>query len=100
MLIEFSSESTGTVLMFGKVATQLLKMMGQSGNSEGAIRETDVPEALSKLKTALNSMPASESNQETDDDENEISLQTRAVPLIDLLEESVASGSYVMWKPQ
>ena len=100
MLIEFSSESTGNVIMFGKVATQLLKMMGQSGNSEGAIRESDVPQALEKLKAALDSLPTAESNQEDDDNDNEVSLQTRAVPLIDLLEESAASGSYVMWKPQ
>ncbi len=98
MLIEFSSESTGNVIMFGKVATQLLKMMGQSGNNEGAIREADVPEALNKLKSALAALPAAESDQ--DDDDNEISMQTRAVPLIDLLEESAAAGSYVMWKPQ
>ena len=98
MLIEFSSESTGNVIMFGKVATQLLKMMGQSGNNEGAIREADVPEALNKLKSALAALPAAESDR--DDDDNEISMQTRAVPLIDLLEESAAAGSYVMWKPQ
>lgn len=98
MLIEFSSEQTGNVIMFGKVATQLLKMMGQSGNNEGAIREADVPEALNKLKSALAALPTVENDQ--DDDDNEISIQTRALPLIDLLEESAAGGSYVMWKPQ
>ncbi len=100
MLIEFSSERTGSVIMFGSVATQLLKMMGQSGNSEGAIRESDVPEALNKLKAALDSLPGTENNQDNEDSDNEISLQTRAVPLIDLLEESADGGSYVMWKPQ
>ena len=100
MLIEFSSEDTGNVLMFGKVATQLLKMMGQSGNNEGAIREADVPEALSKLKTALEALPATESDQDDEGNNDEVSLQTRAVPLIKLLEESVAGGSYIMWKPQ
>ncbi len=100
MLIEFSSESTGNVIMFGNIATRLLKMMGQSGNSEGAIRESDVPEALNKLKAALDSLPAAESNQEDEDTDNDVSIKTRAVPLIDLLEESAAAGSYVMWKPQ
>lgn len=100
MLIEFSSERSGDVVMFGKVATQLLKMMGQSGNSEGAIRKEDVPEALNKLTAALDSLPGTENDQKDDDDETEISLQTRAVPLMKLLEESAAAGSYVMWKPQ
>ena len=38
MLIEINGEHTGSVVMFGTVAVQLLKMMGQSGNTEGAIR--------------------------------------------------------------
>jgi len=99
MLIEFSGEKTGSVVMFGSVATQLLKMMGLSGNSEGAMRAPDVPEALDKLKTALSSVPATDESGDEDGDAP-IGIHTRAVPLIDLLEQSIAEGGYVMWKPQ
>lgn len=103
MLIEFSGERTGSVVMFGTIATRLLKMMGQSGNEEGAIRADDVPEALKKLKAALDTTPASDNNNQKNDDQDEeedVSIQTRAVPMINLLEESIAENSYVMWKPQ
>ena len=102
MLIEFSGEHSGTVLMFGKAATELLKMMGQSSNNEGAISAADVPTALNKLKEALASIPDTENESDDDYDkqDKEVSLQTRAVPLIELLEENVAGNGYVMWKPQ
>lgn len=100
MLIEFTGESTGNVVMFGKVATQLLKMMGQSGNVEGAIRAPDVPAALQKLKEALDAAPTVDQDKEDEDGETEIGIHTRAIPLIDLLEESIAEDSYVMWKQQ
>ena len=43
MLIEFQGEHTGSIVMFGNIATSLLKMMGQSGKTEGAVRAEDVP---------------------------------------------------------
>lgn len=98
MLIEFRGERTGAVMMFGTVAKQLLKMMGQSGNNEGAIRAPDVPNALQKLNDALESMP--DQNTEDADGENEISIHTRAKPLIDLLNECIADEGYMMWKPK
>ncbi len=98
MLIEFSGERTGSVLMFGNVASSLLKMMGQSDNNEGALNAEDVPAALEKLKTALNVMPEDDSSTEETEDKP-VSLHNRAIPLIDLLEESIAKGGYVMWKP-
>ncbi len=100
MLIEISGEHTGSVVMFGSVATQLLKMMGQSGNNEGAIREPDVPQALSKLKEALAAVPVADKKPQDEEDDNEVSINTRAKPLIDLLENSITEGGYVMWKPQ
>lgn len=100
MLIEFKGENTNTVMMFGTVATTLLKMMGQSGNAEGAIRAPELPTALQKLNDALASAPQPDKHQEDEDGNTEISIQTRAKPLIDLMEESIAEGSYLMWTSQ
>ena len=89
--------------MFGKNATTLLKMMGQSGNTEGAITAADVATALSKLKTALDKLPiddAANKDSDQNNDDQAVSLHTRAVPLIRLLEESVTSNGYMMWEPQ
>lgn len=101
MLLEIQGENTGSFTMFGDVATQLLKMMGQSGQSEGAIREADVPAALQNLRNALGKLPDQNDSTEDDDEGTQtVSLHTRAKPLVDLLEESVEKGGYVMWKPQ
>ena len=99
MLIEFEGENTGRITMFGDVATQLLKLMGQSGQPEGALREEDVPAALQQLKSALANMqePEVEDDEEA---EEPVSLHTRAQPLMELLESSMEKGGYFMWKEQ
>jgi len=99
MLIEFSGEHTGNVVMFEKVALRLLKMMGQSSNKEGAIRAEDVPTALNKLQQSLDLIPE-EQEQDDAEEDAEVSLRTRAVPLIKMLEENANDNGYVMWKLQ
>lgn len=99
MLLEFSGERTGSITMFGDIAVTLLKMMGQSGQTEGAIREDDVPAALKSLSIALSDLPSATKNSDDDDSESKVSLSTRANPLVQLLEETISKGGYVMWKP-
>jgi len=104
MLIEFRGEHTGAIVMFGHAATSLLKMMGQSGKPEGALREEDVAAALAQLRTELETL-ATESQpaapQSDDEDENDpVRLDTRAIPLIQLLENCVEKGGYLMWQPK
>lgn len=100
MLLEIQGENTGSFIMFGDIATQLLKMMGQSGQPEGAIREADVPAALAKLKSALDNLPAEQQVGDDDSETQQVSLRTRAKPMLDLLEQSAEKGGFVMWKPQ
>ncbi len=101
MLIEIQGERTGSIVMFGNVASTLLKMMGQSGQPEGAIREEDVPDALAHLNQALESVPDdTNDDKNADADDDSVRIKTRAVPLIKLLEECVEKGGYLMWKPQ
>ncbi|OED43020.1 hypothetical protein AB833_04790 [Chromatiales bacterium (ex Bugula neritina AB1)] len=103
MLLELQGEKTGSIIMFDDIAIRLLKMMGQSGNSEGAVREADVPAALDQLKQSLAGLPGNndpEVNSANDNNEPEVSIHTRAAPLIDLLEHCISKGGYFMWKPQ
>ena len=96
MLIEFKSEHDGSLVLFGKVATDLLGMMGTSARNEGALRSEDVPGALAKLKSALNQRADNEDDDEQDADD--VPIHRRAVPVIELLEKTVASGGYFMWQ--
>ncbi|MEM7257587.1 MAG: DUF1840 family protein, partial [Pseudomonadota bacterium] len=67
MLIEIQGEHTGSITMFGDAAKKLLKMMGQSGQPEGAIRAEDVPAALDSLQTALGKLSEPDADVEDED---------------------------------
>jgi hypothetical protein len=100
VLIEIQGEHTGSITMFGDAAKQLLKMMGQSGQPKGAIRAEDVAGALHQLQASLNQLEEPPVADENEDDNDQVSLKTRAIPLIDLLQTNVEKGGYVMWEPK
>ncbi|MEO6562552.1 MAG: DUF1840 domain-containing protein, partial [Nitrosospira sp.] len=87
---------------FGDVALQLLKMMGHSGTVPGAILAEDVPATLDRLKRGIDvekSVPASPGNsQDTDPDDQVVSLTYRALPLIELFTAAAKKNCNVMWQ--
>jgi len=102
MLVTFSCDAHENITMFGSVAQKLLLLMGNSGTVPGAILADDVPDALNRLQHAIDHGPSktsikqpSASNDE--DDEPEVSLIHRAIPLIALLENAVKHHRNVMW---
>jgi len=99
MLVEIRGEHSGSITMFSTAAVQLFKLMGLSGSTEGAIKADQVAQSLDTLKAALEKHvePAAADNPDNDDPPP-VSLKTRAVPLIELLEKNAASGGYVMWQ--
>lgn len=101
MLIKFDSE-VGSFTMAGDVAVQLLRAMGHSGTVPSAILPGDIPDALARLKFAVNTGPGtaaeSSSSDEKDPKESQVSLRLRAFPLIELLTRAAEKGTEVMWK--
>lgn len=90
--------------MFGNVAIKLIELMGHSGTVPSAIASEDVPEALMRLKTAIEEDAAraqedmdDESDAEEDSAEEVVSLTHRALPLIELLEAAARQNEGVMW---
>ncbi|HBC3407076.1 TPA: DUF1840 domain-containing protein [Vibrio parahaemolyticus] len=108
MLITFRCRSYANVTMFGDIALEMIKMMGHSGKVPGSISAQDVPDALSKLTSALSAKNAAEENLPTDvdlDEEEEqaepaVSLGRRAFPLIELLKSAIKEECEVMWDNQ
>ncbi|GAB3521082.1 DUF1840 domain-containing protein [Photobacterium alginatilyticum] len=112
MLVTFSCKVSGNVVMFGDVAKQMLRMMGQCENIPGAIDAEHISVALSNLEQAagrihqleLDSREHGElQEQEVDacdeqDVEPVISLNTRALPLIDMLKAAEKEQCYIMWE--
>ncbi|AWG86703.1 DUF1840 domain-containing protein [Vibrio parahaemolyticus] len=108
MLITFRCRSYANVTMFGDIALEMIKMMGHSGTVPSSISAQDVPDALSKLTSALSAKNAAEENLPTgvDVDEEEeqaepaVSLGRRAFPLIELLKSAIKEECEVMWDNQ
>lgn len=104
-MVTFKSQSHGDIPMFGTVAKSMLKMMGQSGNVPGAIMAADVAAARDALQAELKHVEpdtASEksTNSSVDDDDGDapVSLSTRALPLLELLQSAIDNGDNVMWE--
>ncbi|GJL81635.1 MAG: hypothetical protein DHS20C01_12690 [marine bacterium B5-7] len=101
MLVRFSTSVYADITMFGDVAKRLLDMMGHGGSIPGAIRATDIPEALEKLETELHALKEREgddNNAPDDDDNHKVGLHHRSVPLINLLKAARDADAIVMWE--
>jgi len=75
----------------------LLKMMGQSGQVPGAIRAEEVAAARQLLEENVNKHEPPESSPERDE-EAPVTLVTRAVPLLALLESAIEAGADIIWE--
>ncbi len=101
MLVKFRSDAGPSVLMFGEIARTLLRMMGMSGDVPGAVVAEDVPQALERLKKALEQ--ASRSPQSEDGDSGDepgeppVAIAVRAFPLVQLLNAAKKSERAVLW---
>ena len=103
MLITFKTRARcPDITMFGDVALRLLKLMGRRDTVPSAMEPEDIPAALRKLREglALEKEAAAEASAEDADEEatRPVSLQTRAMPLVELLETALKEDVPVMWE--
>jgi hypothetical protein len=99
MLITFKTKSYANIMMFGDVAQKLLKMMDYGVSVPGGIIAQDLPQALNNLQRELESIvdvvePAGDAEQ----DQPAVSLHTRALPLIELMQSAIADQNNVRWE--
>lgn len=105
MLVVFTNKSGGTVEMFEQAAIALIKLMGRREAVPSAISAEDLPEALETLQASLAEIKkeeqAAEQESELDEDEEDtpkpLGMSTRAFPLVELMQQSIKDGSYLMW---
>lgn len=101
MLVTFSSPAYADITMFGDVAIQLLKLMGHSGTVPSALLAKDIQVALERLRSALEThtqLAPPRNSSDNEDDEPEVTLPHRALPLIELLKASAKEECDVMWQ--
>lgn len=99
MLVTFRTKAHASITMYGDIAKLLLKKMGQSGDIPGAILAEDISHALNSL---INSVEAEKKTDEVSRknawDDNSVSLNSRAAPLIELLQAASKEQCNVMWE--
>ena len=108
MLITFTSKHSPDVVMFGDVAAPLLRGMGKSETPPGILRDEAIREAADKLRHCLRTLPEEheqdtadsdeEHEDETDDPSSRISLDQRALPLLDMLDTAYREQDEVIWR--
>lgn len=99
MLVTFRTEAHAGITMFGDIAQLMLKKMGHSATVPGAILAEDVPAALNSLTTAVKADKdlTTETGNNAWDDQS-VSQQSRATPLIELLKAAAKQHCNVMWE--
>ena len=99
MLLTFKTSAYANITMFGDVGIKMLEMMAFGSSLPGAINAEDVPLALDNLNRALDKLPQQvEAAGDADDDQPAVSLHSRAVPLLEMLQAAVADETYVRWE--
>jgi hypothetical protein len=99
MLITFKTSAYANITMLGDVGRKMLEMMAFGSSVPGAILSTDVPAALDNLQMALGKLPPQvEPAGEAGEDEPAVSVHTRAIPLVELLQAAAADETHVRWE--
>jgi hypothetical protein len=97
MLVTFTTDSYPNITMFGNNALAMLKMMGHSATVPGAIKAEDIPQALSRLKAAMESASTLPATSSDNMDEPVVSMGHRGQPLIELFSAAEKAKGHVMW---
>ena len=99
MLLTFKTRAYADITMFGDVGLKMLEMMGFGTSVPGAIDTQDVPTALDNLKHALEQMPEQvEPAGGAEEDQPAVSIHTRSIPLVELLQAAIDDETYVRWE--
>ncbi|MFN4148003.1 MAG: DUF1840 domain-containing protein [Rhodocyclaceae bacterium] len=108
MIVTFKSRASADVIYFGDVAKRLIELMGKEVSEQGIVTVEQLPEAIARLKAAIAAdkeahrrlIQAEEPDFEAAPGGAErprISLTQRALPLLMMLEESLAAKEPVVW---
>ena len=113
MLVTFKSHASADVIMFGDAAKKLIAIIGKDPHSaQGIITAQQLPEAIARLKAAIEEDRArqaelerqrSEADEAADKEAGRtgmaapVSLAQRAWPLLNMMEESLREETPIVW---
>jgi len=98
MLVTFKTKSYANIVMFGDVGTKMLELMNYGTAIPGAITPEDVSLALSNVQRGLEDTADLAVDTDPEADQPAVSLNTRAQPLIELLQSAIDDRNHVRWE--
>lgn len=107
-IVTFKSAATADVIYFGDVAKRMMELMGKDPDAKGIVTIEQLPDAITRLKAAIAEDKVRHQRlvqeEERSDETAEgggtrpaVSLTQRALPLLSMLEESLAAKKPVVW---
>ncbi len=104
MLVTFKSTASSDLLMFEKNGKEILALLGKDPEAaRGVVTVEQLPMAITALRTAIaadkarQTSLADEENEADSEVDRKVNLFQRAVPLLELLERSLAERQPVTW---
>ena len=106
MLVVFKSQAAGDVMMFGKNAKQMLKIVGKDPEAaQGVITVEQLPEAIARVKAAMDEDKRSRADRDSGEPEQVdastgqpvIHLAQRALPFLELLQYALQGEKPITW---
>ncbi|MBU1310780.1 DUF1840 domain-containing protein [Rheinheimera muenzenbergensis] len=108
MIVTFKSKASGDLIYFKDIALKLLQLMGRDDKVPSALYAEDVGSALALLQQGLAAIAATErakaeqANTDIADQphagKERVSLQVRAVPLLEMLQKAQKKHCPVLWQ--
>lgn len=106
MIVTFKSKASGDLIYFKDAALRLLDLMGRDEKVPSALYAEDVPAALQQLQQGLAEIADKENakaqqqedGQTSPDGKKYISLNIRALPLLEMLQKAQKKQCPVSWE--
>lgn len=108
MIVTFKSKASGDLIYFKDAALKLLQLMGRDDKVPSALYADDVGAALTQLRQGLAAIADAEREKAEQAEADmadkpqggkaHISLNVRAVPLLEMLEKAQKKHSPVHWE--
>jgi hypothetical protein len=103
-MITFRSEVGPDIMMFDDIAHRMMELMGKDKAGRGVVTVEQLPATIARLKAAAavdkaqHGAPAAAEEEDAESDAaRPVGLAQRIVPLIELLEISLARQKPVTW---
>ena len=105
-MITFKSQASGDVMMIAKCARDVLRIIGKDPDaSQGVITVEQLPEAIARLRAAVDDDKASRAERDSGDPDPVdqgtgqpmIHLAQRAIPFLELMQYALDDEKPVTW---